>query len=181
MSQSARQVAVALLARRDYSRQQVRQKLLEKDFEPAEIDAVLNECEAAGFISDSRYAELLVRSHISRGHGPIRIRQAIAQKGLSKECIEAALASSDCDWFELAKAKAHKKYGVTRVVRRRESHAVFAKEQAKRVRFLMGQGFSYDQVTYALEDDLSEISDLSEIADLSDASELNDVADAADV
>ncbi|MGL4613609.1 MAG: regulatory protein RecX [Shewanella sp.] len=150
MSQSARQFAVALLARRDYSRQQVCQKLLEKGFEQAEIDAVLNECEASGFISDSRYAQLLVRSHISRGHGPIRIRQAIAQKGLAKECIEVALANSGCDWFELAKAKALKKFGATCVMSG-ASHALLAKEKAKRVRFLMGQGFSYEQVIYALD------------------------------
>ncbi|MGI2065421.1 regulatory protein RecX [Shewanella sp. MF08487] len=145
-------MAVALLARRDYSRRQVRDKLLEKGFELIDIEPALDACESSGFINDNRYAELLVRSHISRGHGAIRIRQAIAQKGLSKDCIEAALTNSDCDWFELAKDKAIKKYGIPRVTEVKGSTArdLIAKEKAKRVRFLMGQGFSYDQISYAL-------------------------------
>nr|WP_115406103.1 regulatory protein RecX [Shewanella morhuae] len=126
--------------------------MLEKGFELNDIEPVLDACESSGFINDNRYAELLVRSHISRGHGAIRIRQAIAQKGLSKDCIEVALANGDCDWFELAKDKAIKKYGIPRVTEVKGSTArdLIAKEKAKRVRFLMGQGFSYDQISYAL-------------------------------
>ncbi|WP_373973552.1 regulatory protein RecX [Shewanella putrefaciens] len=152
-------MAVALLARRDYSRQQIRDKLLDKGFELNDIEPVLDACESSGFINDARYAELLVRSHISRGHGAIRIRQAIAQKGLSKDCIETALVNCDCDWFELAKDKATKKYGVPRVTEVKGSKAreLIAKEKAKRVRFLMGQGFSYDQISYALDSDPNDL------------------------
>jgi len=116
---------------------------------------VLDDCEASGFINDKRYAELLVRSHITRGHGPIRIRQAIAQKGLSKDCIEAALSANDHDWFELAKAKAIKKYVTPKVteVKGSQSRELVAKEKAKRVRFLLSQGFNYEQVSYALDYD----------------------------
>ncbi|MFB2813924.1 regulatory protein RecX [Shewanella xiamenensis] len=154
-------MAVALLARRDYSRQEIRTKLLEKGFEVADIDPVLDDCEASGFINDKRYAELLVRSHIARGHGPIRIRQAIAQKGLTKDCIEAALSANEHDWFELAKAKAIKKYTVPNVleVKGSLSREQIAKEKAKRVRFLLSQGFNYEQVTYALDYDPLEDND----------------------
>ncbi|MCG9965590.1 regulatory protein RecX [Shewanella sp. PS-2] len=129
--------------------------MLEKGFEVVDIDPVLDDCEASGFINDKRYAALLVRSHVARGHGPIRIRQAIAQKGLTKDCIEVALAASHYDWFELAKAKAIKKYGVPKVteVKGSPSRGLIAKEKAKRVRFLLAQGFSYEQVTYALDYD----------------------------
>lgn len=132
--------------------------MLEKGFELAEVEAALNDCESAGFINDSRYAELLVRSHISRGHGAIRIRQAVALKGLSKDCIETAIVNSGCDWFELAKDKAIKKYGNLKVTEVKGSKALelLTKEKAKRVRFLLGQGFSYEQVTYALDYDPSD-------------------------
>ncbi|WP_437441342.1 regulatory protein RecX [Shewanella decolorationis] len=133
----------------------MRSKLLEKGFEVVDIEPVLDDCEASGFINDKRYAELLVRSHITRGHGPIRIRQAIAQKGLSKDCIEAALSANDHDWFELAKAKAIKKYVTPKVteVKGSQSRELVAKEKAKRVRFLLSQGFNYEQVSYALDYD----------------------------
>ncbi|MCH1928644.1 recombination regulator RecX [Shewanella sp. A25] len=129
--------------------------MLDKGFELSDIDPVLNDCEAAGFINDKRYAELLVRSHIAKGHGPIRIRQAIAPKGLSKDCIEAAINNAECDWFELAKDKAVKKYGTPKVTQVKGDCAreTLAKEKAKRVRFMLSQGFSYDQVSYALDYD----------------------------
>ncbi|QXN27106.1 recombination regulator RecX [Shewanella putrefaciens] len=135
--------------------------MLEKGFEVVDIDPVLDDCEASGFINDKRYAELLVRSHIARGHGPIRIRQAIAQKGLSKDCIEAALSLNDHDWFELAKAKAIKKYAIPKVteVKGSQSRELVAKEKAKRVRFLLSQGFNYEQVSYALDYDPMEDND----------------------
>ncbi|ASK70067.1 recombinase RecX [Shewanella bicestrii] len=129
--------------------------MLEKGFEVVDIEPVLDDCEASGFINDTRYAELLVRSHIARGHGSIRIRQAIAQKGLSKDCIEAALSANEHDWFELAKVKAIKKYVTPKVteVKGSQSRELVAKEKAKRVRFLLSQGFNYEQVSYALDYD----------------------------
>lgn len=118
----------------------------------------MNDCHSAGFINDARYAESLVRGHIARGHGPIRIRQAIAQKGLSKECIDTAITNSGCDWFELAKNKAIKKYGIPSISGINVSHSreLFTKEKAKQVRFLLNQGFNYEQITYALDCELDE-------------------------
>jgi regulatory protein len=116
-----------------------------KDFEPLEVERVLDACEASGFLDDARYAGLLLRSHIAKGHGTVRIRQALAQKGLSKDTISQALDSCDCDWFALARERAIKKYGV--------KPADDAKEKARRIRYLLGQGFSFEQVAHALNAD----------------------------
>ncbi|RYV02737.1 recombinase RecX [Shewanella sp. OPT22] len=139
---SARQVAVSLLAGRDYSRQQIKLKLEAKAFTAEEIETVLNACEQSGYIDDKRFAQSLLRSHIYKGHGPIRIKQAMKMKGLCSEVITETLELSDCDWFELAKEKAEKKYA--------NKPIVDYKEKAKRIRFLMGQGFDYEQAGYAL-------------------------------
>lgn len=137
-------IAVGLLARRDYSRHQIKTKLLQKGFELTEIAPVLDRCVDNGYLDDARFAVLLLRSHISKGHGQNRIRQSMTQKGLSKEIIETTLNHSDCDWFELAKSKADKKFANKEVI-------VDPKERARRVRYLLSQGFGYDQVAYALE------------------------------
>lgn len=146
MTASAMHIAVGLLARRDYSRHQIKTKLLQKGFELSEIEPVLDRCVDNGFLDDARFAALLLRSHISKGHGQNRIRQSMAQKGLSKEAIERALNNSDCDWFELAKSKANKKFANNGPISDQ-------KDRAKRVRYLMGQGYSFDQIAYALEVD----------------------------
>nr|WP_133408649.1 regulatory protein RecX [Parashewanella tropica] len=117
-------------------------KLVKKDFELTDIEIALDECEASGYLNDSRYAESLLRSHIYKGHGVIRIRQAMSLKGLSSEVISQAIENSDCDWFELAKEKAMKKYA--------GKPAAGYNEKAKRIRFLLGQGFDYEQANYAL-------------------------------
>ncbi|MCL1141822.1 regulatory protein RecX [Shewanella gaetbuli] len=145
MSQSAKSVAVAYLARRDYSRQQIHKKLLEKDFEELAIQQALDYCESQGYLDDMRYAQMLIRSHIYKCHGVMRIQQALVQKGLSKDVIKTAIDQCDCDWFELAKQKAVKKYGTP--------HTKDLKEKNRRIRHLVGQGFSFDQVAYALDYD----------------------------
>ncbi|WP_434086826.1 regulatory protein RecX [Shewanella psychrotolerans] len=144
MTTSAMHIAVGLLARRDYSRHQIKTKLIQKGFELTEIDPVLDRCVDNGYLDDQRFAALLLRSHISKGHGHNRIRQSMAQKGLSKETIETALNNSDCDWFELARTKADKKFASSGAI-------VDQKERARRTRYLLAQGFTYEQVTYALE------------------------------
>ncbi|QYJ98802.1 recombination regulator RecX [Shewanella alkalitolerans] len=146
MTMSAMQVAVGLLARRDYSRYQIKSKLTQKGFLDGEIEAVLGQCESQGYLDDARFAGLLLRSHIAKGHGQNKIRQSMSQKGLTKEIIESSLNQSDCDWFELARQKAAKKYATSGPIQDQ-------KERAKRVRYLLSQGFGFDQVTYALEVD----------------------------
>ncbi len=139
---SAKQIAVSLLAGRDYSRQQIKQKLEAKNFETDEIEVALDACEQSGYIDDKRFAQMLLRSHIYKGHGPVRIKQTMKLKGVSSDIISDIFEHSDCDWFVLAKEKVEKKYANKPI-------ADF-KEKAKRVRFLLGQGFDYEQANYAL-------------------------------
>lgn len=146
LNKSLVQIALAMLARREHSRQQVKIKLITKGFESAEIEPVLDYCESKSYLDDCRYGEMLVRAHIEKGHGLLRIKQVLIQKGLSQEHIQQVLDCTDCDWFELAKTKAIKKYGSNTL------DAKDYKEKAKRVRYLVGQGFDYEQVNYALEE-----------------------------
>ncbi|WP_394146808.1 recombinase RecX [Shewanella atlantica] len=105
-------------------------KLIFRRFASAEIEEVLDLCEASGFPDDSRYGELLIRTHIS--------------KGLDKDINSLALDAFDCDWYESAKQKAFKKYSASPIKAN--------KDEVKRIRCLLGQG-AYGQITYALEYD----------------------------
>ncbi|MCL1077789.1 regulatory protein RecX [Parashewanella spongiae] len=142
MKYTAYQTAVWLLASRDYSHNQIKAKLLDKGYEEPEIDTTLERCVTSGYIDDARYATALIRSHINKGHGVMRIRQSLHQKGLQADIITLRIEESECDWFELAKCKAQKKFA--------DKSIVDYKDKAKRIRFLMGQGFDYEQSCYAL-------------------------------
>ncbi|WP_342666135.1 regulatory protein RecX, partial [Shewanella waksmanii] len=139
---SAMHIAVGLLARRDYSRQQIQLKLQQKQYDADEIETTLEQCQQSGYLDDARFAALLLKSHISKGHGVNKIRQSMQQKGLHKDLIAQVLLESECDWFAVARQKAEKKYGLATEL----DHPT----RAKRLRFLLGQGFDYEQASYAL-------------------------------
>lgn len=148
LNKSLIQIALAMLARCEHSRQQVKSKLIAKGFESIDIEPALDYFESKNYLNDCRYGGMLVRAHIEKGHGTARIKQVLFQKGLSKENAEFVLNQSDCDWFELARNKAIKKYGASNLT----ISAKDQREKAKRIRYLLGQGFDYEQVNYALSD-----------------------------
>lgn len=136
-------LAVQLLARREHSRQELVRKLAGRSDSPERLERVLDQLVERGYQSDQRCAEMLVRHRSLQGWGPRKIRQDLQQKGIASELCSQVLEAAEVDWFALALEQAHKKYGTTR--------AADYKERAKRTRFLVGRGFSYDEVSYALE------------------------------
>jgi regulatory protein len=90
------------LARREYSRAELRSKLLphaqaDADFEqssdssrPSDLDALLDDLTARGWLSDERAASQLIHAKRSR-FGTQRITHELRQRGISEELISAAL------------------------------------------------------------------------------------------
>ncbi|BCB61198.1 MULTISPECIES: regulatory protein RecX [Halomonadaceae] len=142
---SPRDVAIQLLARREYSRVELARKLQQKSFDGVEIEACLDALAEQSLQSDARFAESFVRSRIARGQGVIRIKGELRQRGIDQETLTAALAAVEereaVDWFELAKET---------LARRYDSPGDTPKERAKRERFLATRGFDFEQIRYAL-------------------------------
>ncbi|MCC5902543.1 MAG: regulatory protein RecX [Halomonas sp.] len=140
-----REIAIQLLARREYSRAELARKLQQKPFEDDDITACLDALAEQALQSDSRFAESFVRSRIARGQGAIRIKGELRQRGIDQETLVAALAIVEeregVDWFELARET---------LARRYISPGESPKERAKRERFLASRGFNFEQIRYAL-------------------------------
>lgn len=134
--------AIGLLARREHSVAELRRKLQGADGGD-QLEVVLEELAEANLQSDARFAEALVRSLIQRGQGPLRVRQALQQKGVGVSLVQQALAEAEVDWFELANNVHQRRFG--------SSPADQPKERARQIRFLLYRGFNQDQVNYALE------------------------------
>ena len=162
LEQRLRHQAMSWLAQREFSRHELSEKLQRKFFAPRRgdaadkedvettsrkqssdlIDATLIWLEARQFLSDERCARLYVRSHIERGHGPLRIRQELVfQKGLNAELVESALQAIECDWQLLATDILAKRFRGT---------PTSVKEKARQLRFLQQRGFTSDQCYRAL-------------------------------
>ncbi|NOH80902.1 recombination regulator RecX [Vibrio sp. RE86] len=142
---SSVEAAIQLLSRRDHGEYELYQKLSLKGYEDEDIQKAVNFCLDHNYLDDLRYAKSQVRQHVYKGHGERRIRQELNQKRVSESVIEKALAEEPQDWFELAKSTAEKKF--------KGIKAKDQKEYAKQVRFLQYRGYSFDQISYALNSD----------------------------
>ncbi|GHD58047.1 recombination regulator RecX [Jeongeupia chitinilytica] len=129
--------ALAHLARREYARLELRQKLLpHADGDEAALDAILDDLVARGWLSDERFAEQWAHFRSQR-YGPQRLRAELRQKGVDDTLIDTALEGVADDEFAQARAQWQKKFGAP---------PQDAKERAKQARFLAGRGFSLDVV-----------------------------------
>ncbi|CAH0524603.1 recombination regulator RecX [Vibrio hippocampi] len=139
---SVKEAAIALLSRRDHGEYELQQKLQLKGYDDTEIDSAIIFCKECNYLDDLRYAKSQVRQHIYKGHGERRIRQELNQKRVTESVVDTAMAEEATDWFELAKLTAEKKF--------KAGKAKEPKEYAKQVRFLQYRGYSFEQISYAL-------------------------------
>lgn len=130
---SPRNVAMGYLSRREHSRAELETKLMAKGFEEDEILTALNKLMAENLQNDARFAQSYVHYRVSKGIGPLKIRHELMQKGLASELIKEAEQKEECDWYQLLKRVAQRKYG--------EKTAKDLKEKQKRSRFFQQRGF----------------------------------------
>lgn len=130
-----------LLARRDYSRHELMQKLSPRAENLSDLIALLDELAEMGLQSDQRFSESFVRSRSQR-YGPLRLKQALRQKGIEATQLNQALDEAEMDW----QAQAH-----TLIQQRFPTFdRQDIKQKAKVYRFLAQRGFSSDQIHAAL-------------------------------
>ncbi|OQX36236.1 MAG: hypothetical protein B0D91_09405 [Oceanospirillales bacterium LUC14_002_19_P2] len=133
-----RRAAMDLLARREHSRKELWQKLRSRAETPEVLEVVLGALEADRLLSGERFAESFVRSRVSRGLGPVRIKQELLQKGIAVDLVSIQLEVFDEDWQQQAREVNVKKFGTGPVKD--------PKEKAKRVRYLQYRGFNIDTI-----------------------------------
>lgn len=133
---SLRGRAVKLLARRDHSRAELSEKLSPLG-SSEEINAVLDQLEQTGLLSDARAAAAYVRGHAAR-FGAAKLNHTLRARGISPELIEASLAQQDLGGeFQRARELWRRKFG-----ERSGQDISAAKEWARQARFLQSRGFS---------------------------------------
>jgi regulatory protein len=138
--EGARALAVALLARRGFASQEMREKLAAKGYAPETVAEVIVELGRAGLLNDERYAQDFVTYRAGHGQGPVRIAVELRRRGLAAESIDAALASGP-DWCALARKVCRAKFGP-------EAPTSWP-ERARQARFLQYRGFSSDHIRSA--------------------------------
>ena len=139
------QRALALLVRREHSRKELTRKLQTRGVTREDAQAAVERMAEAGWQSNERFAENLVRSRIAQGHGPLRIRAELATHGLDSEAIRTAMEGEDHDWARLAHELAHRRFGPGLG----EDRAL----QRKAGELLIRRGFTVEQMRRAINGD----------------------------
>ena len=138
--------AIALLARREYSRTELRGKLLagaDRDAGAvADVDAMLDELAALGYLSDARFATAVARQK-SGGFSKRSIGAMLKAKGVTGDTAADALVSVEID----------DQVTLLALWRRRFDRApANDKEKARQVRFLQSRGFALSAIFKLLRD-----------------------------
>lgn len=87
---SARECALTMLERCDRTEQEMRQKLKEKQYQPEEIDPVIDFLKEYRYIDDRAYTERYICANASR-KSRRRLRYDLERKGICPELIESGL------------------------------------------------------------------------------------------
>lgn len=132
--QRLRSTAFALLAKREHSQQELKDKLLQYGAAEEELEPLLIELTEGSYQSNERMAGMLVRSNLRKGRGPARIQQDLKKHHIDKELAEADL--DDVNWLQQAIDLRTRKFG--------EELPIEQKEKARQIRFLQYRGFDLD-------------------------------------
>jgi regulatory protein len=126
-----------LLARREHSLAELREKLTARGFGPAEIEPALAGLAQQGLADDSRFLDAFVASRIRKGHGPLKIRADLVGRGIASETIARSLAEGQ-DWSALAREVRIRRFGA-------KAPKDF-RDRARQSRFLEYRGFTAEQI-----------------------------------
>ena len=133
---SLRVRAMRMLARREYSRAELRARLLSHLQEGEDVEAVLDDLEQRNWLSDARAAELIVNTRRTR-FGAQRIAHEMRQKGLAEDLVGKALPGLKASEMDAAHEVWQRKFGTL---------PQNQQEKARQVRFLQSRGFALDVI-----------------------------------
>jgi regulatory protein len=124
--------ALRALSQREYSRQELLQKLTPYETQEGELERVLNELELKDFLNEKRHAQSIALRKESK-LGVRRIHAEMKQKGVPTDVAASVL--EELQTTELARATALwlKKFGTL---------PLNQKETDQQMRFMMTRGFS---------------------------------------
>jgi regulatory protein len=142
MQMSLKARALRYLSAREHSRLELGRKLSVYAQESDDVEALLDQLEAAKFLSETRFTESLVRRRSDR-FGNSRILMELQSHGIEGEALSEVKSG-------LAEDENSRACGVLR--RKYDNPPADATERMKYMRFLQQRGFSHRAIQAALKD-----------------------------
>jgi len=131
------------LTTREHSGAELLKKLSGKGVEKELAREVVADLCEHGFQSDERFAESFVHGRVERGYGPVWIRQALQQRGVDDDLLNALLDQPREYWQDRAEQVRARKFGSDLPPDRQAWQ--------RQARFLAQRGFATDLIVRVLE------------------------------
>jgi regulatory protein len=136
-----------MLARRELSEAQVRQRLTRREHTPQDIDAAIERLKANRSLDDARVAGAIARLETGvRKRGRLRVKRQIEAAGISAAIAQRAVDEA----FDAIDPDALLEASLQKRLRGRE-RIENDREYARLYRYLLAQGFESDRIRRTLE------------------------------
>ena len=142
MAQSAFDKAVSLLAMREHTKNELKDKLEKKGYREDDISDAISRLDREGYISEERFAEVFIRSRLKKSpEGKSVLLYRLAEKGCQRDIAANAIdeAWEDKLWLDPLKKE------LETLERRKGEEYAFSKMRQK--------VFSYSEIREAKERD----------------------------
>jgi regulatory protein len=139
---AAKNNAFRYLARREYSRLELYQRLITKGYASDTVNHLLDYLAEKNYQSDERYTDMYIRYRAGAGDGPFKITIALRAKGIFDSLSNMVFDQLAIDWLERAQSVKVKRFG--------DGPALDIVDLAKQIRFLKNRGFYQEHIDGAL-------------------------------
>jgi regulatory protein len=130
-----------MLARRDFARAELARKLSPHAVPGEDLAPLLDELEKMGALSETRFAEQLLRRYSTR-HGPLKLKAALQRRGVAAEVAAVVLDA----------ARAGEVASAVEVLRRKFPAPPRNREEwARQGRYLQNRGFGMEVIRKVLD------------------------------
>jgi regulatory protein len=137
--------ALRALAGREHSRAELVRKLASFETVPGELEAVLNELSAKGYINEQRVADSLAHRRGAK-LGTARVVQELKAKGVEASAVQDAAAALKATELDRAREVWRKKFGTKAA----------DTDRLKQMRFLASRGFAPEVIRRVVGGDVEE-------------------------
>lgn len=139
----AKAYVLKLLANREYSEKEIRDKLASR-YDEDICNSVVESFLQQGFISNVRYSEMIIRHYVNRGYGISKIKFELMQKGVSAQLLQEYLENNEIDWVSKARMQLESHYN--------NIQDMDYLEKQKACAYLVRRGFTANEAIKALKD-----------------------------
>jgi regulatory protein len=148
-SKGGQEIAFTLLARRDYSREELARKLAARGIPREEMEGILRTLQDQKLLDDRRYARRWASVWIEgKLWGPLRIRMRLLQKGVPEEIVKEILRDTE----ESFPAKERLREIITAEGKKEENGPLPLYRQKRLMNLLRHRGYGWEDISEVLQE-----------------------------